>query len=114
MLVVRPVFLTHRIPSGSSELGCWGESTELAMVFAPAPLNRRRAHAPPPVRKIAGLRADPFRREAFRDGSYIALTRKQHVGSEATVGAGSEGHGAVVGAGDAVGDGEAEAGAAGG
>ncbi|NQX28667.1 response regulator transcription factor [Microbacteriaceae bacterium VKM Ac-2854] len=40
-------------------------------------LDRRRAHSRPPVREIAGLRVDPFRREVFRDGRYIALTRKQ-------------------------------------
>src|SRR5436189_196816 len=28
---------------------------------------------------IAGLRLDPFRREVYRDGRYIALTRKQFV-----------------------------------
>ena len=40
-------------------------------------LDRRRAHNRPPVREIAGLRLDPFRREVFRDGRFIALTRKQ-------------------------------------
>jgi two-component system, OmpR family, response regulator VanR len=40
-------------------------------------LNRRRAHSRPPVREIAGLRLDPFRREVYRDGRYIALTKKQ-------------------------------------
>ena len=40
-------------------------------------LDRRRAHSRPPVREIAGLRLDPFRREVFRDGRYVALTRKQ-------------------------------------
>ncbi len=40
-------------------------------------LDRRRAHHRPPVREIAGLRLDPFRREVYRDGRYIALTRKQ-------------------------------------
>jgi two-component system response regulator VanR len=40
-------------------------------------LDRRRAHHRPPVRDIAGLRLDPFRREVFRDGRYVALTRKQ-------------------------------------
>jgi two-component system response regulator VanR len=40
-------------------------------------LDRRHAHARPPVREIAGLRLDPFRREVYRDGRYIALTRKQ-------------------------------------
>ncbi|XSG77201.1 response regulator transcription factor [Herpetosiphon llansteffanensis] len=40
-------------------------------------LDRRRAHNRPPVRELAGLRLDVFRREVFRDGRYIALTRKQ-------------------------------------
>ncbi|MFG3103319.1 response regulator transcription factor [Streptomyces sp. NPDC048182] len=40
-------------------------------------LDRRRAHTRPPVREIAGLRLDPFRREVHRDGRYVALTRKQ-------------------------------------
>jgi two-component system response regulator VanR len=40
-------------------------------------LDRRRAHSRPPVREIAGVRLDPFRREVFRDGRYVALTRKQ-------------------------------------
>ena len=40
-------------------------------------LDRRRAYSRPPVREIAGLRLDPFRREVFRDGRYVALTRKQ-------------------------------------
>src|SRR5258707_3413082 len=40
-------------------------------------LDRRRAHNRPPVREIAGLRLDPFRREVYRDGPYVALTRKQ-------------------------------------
>src|ERR1700747_3560499 len=40
-------------------------------------LDRRRAHNRPPVREIAGLRLDPFRREVFRDGRHGALTRKQ-------------------------------------
>src|SRR3954447_11917783 len=39
-------------------------------------LDRRRGHHRPPVREIAGLRLDPFRREVFRDGRYVALTRK--------------------------------------
>src|ERR1700685_3301146 len=39
-------------------------------------LDRRRAHSRPPVREIAGLRLDPFRREVYRDGRYVALTRK--------------------------------------
>jgi two-component system response regulator VanR len=40
-------------------------------------LDRRRAHNRPPVREIAGLRLDPFRREVYRDDRYIPLTRKQ-------------------------------------
>jgi two-component system, OmpR family, response regulator VanR len=40
-------------------------------------LERRRAHARPPVREVAGLRLDPFRREVYRDERYVALTRKQ-------------------------------------
>ena len=40
-------------------------------------LDRRHAHNRPPVREIAGLRLDPFRREVHRDGRYVALTRKQ-------------------------------------
>ena len=40
-------------------------------------LDRRRARSRPPVRELAGLRLDPFRREVFRDGRYVALTRKQ-------------------------------------
>src|ERR671922_53839 len=38
---------------------------------------RRLVHNRPPVREIAGLRLDPFRREVYRDGRYVALTRKQ-------------------------------------
>jgi two-component system, OmpR family, response regulator VanR len=40
-------------------------------------LDRRRAHNRPPVREIAGVRLDPFRREVYREGRYVALTRKQ-------------------------------------
>jgi two-component system response regulator VanR len=40
-------------------------------------LDRRRPHSRPPVLQLAGLRLDPFRREVYRDGRYIALTRKQ-------------------------------------
>ena len=40
-------------------------------------LDRRGAHHRPPVRELAGLRLDPFRREVYRDGRYVALTRKQ-------------------------------------
>ncbi len=40
-------------------------------------LDRRRAHSTPPVREVAGLRLDAFRREVHRDGRYVALTRKK-------------------------------------
>ncbi|WP_424937766.1 MULTISPECIES: response regulator transcription factor [Bacteria] len=40
-------------------------------------LARRSPRSTPPVTEIGGLRLDPFRREVFRDGRYIALTRKQ-------------------------------------
>lgn len=40
-------------------------------------LDRRRDRRRPPVREIAGVRLDPFRREVYRDGRYVALTRKQ-------------------------------------
>src|SRR5690348_10910620 len=50
-------------------------------------LDRRRAHNRPPVREIAGLRLDPFRREVFRDGRYVALTRKQFAVLEVLVAA---------------------------
>jgi len=50
-------------------------------------LDRRRAHNRPPVREIAGLRLDPFRREVYRDGHYIALTRKQFAVLEVLVAA---------------------------
>ncbi len=51
-------------------------------------LDRRRAHNRPPVSEIAGLRLDPFRREVYRDGRYVALTRKQFAVLEVLVGAG--------------------------
>jgi len=50
-------------------------------------LDRRRAHARPPVREIAGLRLDPFRREVYRDDRYVALTRKQFAVLEVLVAA---------------------------
>ncbi|MGW6650355.1 transcriptional regulator [Streptomyces sp. CB02130] len=50
-------------------------------------LDRRRAHSRPPVREIAGLRLDPFRREVYRDGRYVALTRKQFAVLEVLIGA---------------------------
>src|SRR3954447_23131603 len=50
-------------------------------------LDRRRAHNRPPVRELAGLRVDPFRREVYREGRYVALTRKQFAVLEVLVGA---------------------------
>ena len=50
-------------------------------------LDRRRTHNRPPVREIAGLRLDPFRREVYRDGRYVALTRKQFATLEVLVAA---------------------------
>src|SRR5215467_5350018 len=57
-------------------------------------LDRRRAHNRPPVREIAGLRLDPFRREVYRHHRYVALTRKQSAVLEVLVAA----EGGVVGA----------------
>jgi two-component system response regulator VanR len=50
-------------------------------------LDRRRAHSRPPIREIAGLRLDPFRREVRRDGRYVGLTRKQFAVLEVLVAA---------------------------
>jgi two-component system response regulator VanR len=50
-------------------------------------LDRRRAPTRPPVREIAGLRLDPFRREVYRNGRYVALTRKQFAVLEVLVSA---------------------------
>ena len=40
-------------------------------------LGRRPAEGTPPVQEFAGLTLDAFRRELYRDGRYVALTRKQ-------------------------------------
>src|SRR5512142_286971 len=50
-------------------------------------LDRRRAHNRPPVRELAGLRLDPFRAQVYRDGRYVALTRKQSAVLEVLVAA---------------------------
>jgi len=50
-------------------------------------LDCRLAHNRPPVREIAGVRLDPFRREVYRDGRYVALTRKQFAVLEVLVAA---------------------------
>lgn len=57
-------------------------------------LNRRRGRHRPPVKEIAGLRVDPFRREVCRDGRYVPLTRKQFAVLEVLV----EAEGGVVSA----------------
>ena len=50
-------------------------------------LDRRRAHNRPPVRELGGLRVDPFRREVYRHGRHVALTRKQFAVLEVLVAA---------------------------
>jgi two-component system, OmpR family, response regulator VanR len=50
-------------------------------------LDRRRVHSRPPIRELAGLRLDPFRREVYRDDRYVALTRKQFAVLEVLVAA---------------------------
>ena len=50
-------------------------------------LDRRRGYNRPPVREIVGLRLDPFRREVYRDGRFVALTRKQFAVLEVLVAA---------------------------
>ena len=50
-------------------------------------LDRRRPNIRPPVQEIAGLRLDPFRREVYREGRYVALTRKQFAVLEVLVAA---------------------------
>jgi two-component system response regulator VanR len=50
-------------------------------------LDRRRGHNRPPVREIAGLRLDPFRREVYLNSRYVALTRKQFAVLEVLVAA---------------------------
>src|SRR5881392_1940855 len=64
-----------------------GADDYLTKPFELRALDRRRAHNRPPVREIAGLRLDPFRREVYRDGRYVALTRKQFAVLEVLVAA---------------------------
>ncbi|MGW1053594.1 response regulator transcription factor [Streptomyces sp. NPDC002521] len=40
-------------------------------------LARRPRQSTPPVLECAGIQLDPFRREVFRSGRYVSLTRKQ-------------------------------------
>lgn len=57
------------------------------LVFRLRALDRRRGVRRPPVREMGGLRVDPFRREVYRDGRYVALTRKQFAVLEVLVAA---------------------------
>jgi DNA-binding response OmpR family regulator len=40
-------------------------------------LGRRARPAPPPILQRAGIRLDPHRREVYRDGRYVPLSRKE-------------------------------------
>ncbi|GAB6902073.1 response regulator transcription factor [Kineosporia succinea] len=51
-------------------------------------LGRRPAQARPPVIESDGVRLDVFRREVYRDGHYVALTRKQFSVLHVLIGAG--------------------------
>ena len=51
-------------------------------------LDRRRASRRPPVYELSGLKLDPFRREVYREGRYVALTRKQFAVLEVLMSAG--------------------------
>lgn len=51
-------------------------------------LGRRPAIGTPPVVELAGVRLDPFRREVFRGGRYVSLTRKQFAVLEVLLAAG--------------------------
>lgn len=50
-------------------------------------LARRSSSAAPPVREFGDVRLDPFRREVYRGGRYVALTRKQFAVLEVLVSA---------------------------
>jgi DNA-binding response OmpR family regulator len=47
------------------------------LVARVAALGRRARPAAPPVLERAGIRLDPHRREVFRDGRYVPLSRKE-------------------------------------
>ncbi|GAB3587044.1 hypothetical protein GCM10027445_66720 [Amycolatopsis endophytica] len=57
------------------------------LVLRVRPPDRRRGHHRPPAREVTRLRLDPFRREVFRDGRSVALTRKQFAVLEVLVAA---------------------------
>ncbi|WZH36709.1 MAG: response regulator transcription factor [Microbacterium enclense] len=50
-------------------------------------LARRPAAGTPPILERDGIRLDPFRREVYRDGRYVSLTRKQFAVLEVLMGA---------------------------
>jgi two-component system response regulator VanR len=51
-------------------------------------LARRPSAGAPPVVEFAGIRLDPFRREVYREGRYVSLTRKQFAVLEVLLAAG--------------------------
>ena len=51
-------------------------------------LARRTSERTPPVLELVDLRLDPFRREVFRGGRYVAVTRKQFAVLEVLMAAG--------------------------
>ncbi|MCS5723763.1 response regulator transcription factor [Herbiconiux sp. CPCC 203407] len=70
------------------------ELRELVLRLRALDRRRERGRSRPPVRELAGLRVDPFRREVYRDGRYVALTRKQFAVLEVLV----EAEGGVISA----------------
>src|ERR1700744_3145453 len=83
----------HRLDDRASGFGLGADDSlpkpfELReLVLRLRALDRRRGHSRPPVRTIAGLTLDAFRREVYRDGRYVALTRKQFAVLEVLVAA---------------------------
>ena len=59
--------------------GCLTYCSCSCCAFAGLSCSALSAHCRRPVVavEVAGLRLDPFRREIYRDGRYVALTRKQ-------------------------------------
>jgi two-component system response regulator VanR len=82
-LPILMVTAADRLDDKASGFGCGADDYltkpfELReLVLRLRALDRRRGHSRPPVREIAGLRLDPFRREVYRDDRYVPLTRKQ-------------------------------------
>src|SRR3954468_1266455 len=92
---VRVLMLTAADPLGEKvrgfELGADDYVTKpfemRELVMRLRALGRRPSAAAPPVLEIGDLRLDPFRREVYRDGRYVALTRKQFAVLEVLVAA---------------------------